>query len=135
MSMERLRDRIGGAWLEGCGGFRLAGSIDDVRRVAARMREAGARFVAIVGVPGRDGELVLHWHFDMAGTLLWIEVVVPQGGSLPSIADIYPGADWAERETRDYFAVDFVGRETTEPLMLRAGDAPGVLAGRQGGGA
>ena len=46
---------------------------------------------------------------------------------MPTIADIYPGADWAERETRDYFAVEFEGRESTAPLMLRDTDSPGIL--------
>lgn len=134
MTVARLRDRIGGNWLAGCGGFRLAGSIDDVRRVAGHMRAAGARFVTIVGVTAISGELVLHWHFDLGGTLLWLEASVARGESVPTIHDIYPGADWAERETRDYFAVTFAGRDATDPLMLRDGDAPGVLTRDQGGG-
>ena len=48
-------------------------------------------------------------------------------GLMPTIADIYPGADWAERETRDYFAVEFEGRDSTPPLMLRDTDRPGIL--------
>jgi NADH:ubiquinone oxidoreductase subunit C len=37
------------------------------------------------------------------------------------------GADWAEREARDYYAVTFSGRASTPTLMLREGDEPGVL--------
>jgi NADH:ubiquinone oxidoreductase subunit C len=52
---------------------------------------------------------------------------------MPTIADIYPGADWAERETRDYFAVKFEGRDSTPPLMLRDTDRPGILLETNGG--
>jgi NADH:ubiquinone oxidoreductase subunit C len=48
-----------------------------------------------------------------------------------SFADLCPGVDWAERETYEYFAVEFTGRDNNKPLMLR----PGLEAGlnrRQG---
>jgi NADH:ubiquinone oxidoreductase subunit C len=45
---------------------------------------------------------------------------------MPSITDLCPAADWVERETREYFAVEFTGRETTKPLMTRAGDPIGI---------
>jgi NADH:ubiquinone oxidoreductase subunit C len=51
---------------------------------------------------------------------------------VPSIVDIYPGADWAEREAREYYAVTFEGRVSTPPLMLREGDAVGILLGPEG---
>jgi len=31
-----------------------------------------------------------------------------------------------ERETHEYFAVEFIGRETTKPLMTRPGDPIGI---------
>lgn len=134
MSVTRLRERINGDWLEARGGLQLAGTLEDVRRVARQMRSAGARFVALVGAPGSGEELRLCWHFDVEGTLLWLEACLEGDARVPTIVDIYPGADWAEREARDYFAVSFEGRQDTEPLMLRAGDAPGVLNRDQGGG-
>jgi NADH:ubiquinone oxidoreductase subunit C len=42
-----------------------------------------------------------------------------------SFADLCPGVDWAERETYEYFAVEFTGRDNNKPLMLR----PGLEAG------
>ena len=38
--------------------------------------------------------------------------------SLPSITPIYRGANWHERETRDFFGIDFVGHPHLIPLLL-----------------
>jgi NADH-quinone oxidoreductase subunit C len=38
--------------------------------------------------------------------------------SVPSIAEIYPAADWHERETRDMFGIDFPGHWNLVPLLL-----------------
>lgn len=37
---------------------------------------------------------------------------------VPSIAAIYPAADWHERETRDMFGIDFEGHPNLVPLLL-----------------
>ena len=44
-------------------------------------------------------------------------------GSIPSIADIFGGANWHERETRDMFGVVFSGHPYLEPLLLAEEDA------------
>jgi len=38
--------------------------------------------------------------------------------SLPSICDIYQGANWHERETRDLYGVNFDGHPNLKPLLL-----------------
>jgi NADH-quinone oxidoreductase subunit C len=38
--------------------------------------------------------------------------------TVPSIAAIYPAADWHERETRDMFGIDFPGHWNLVPLLL-----------------
>ena len=38
------------------------------------------------------------------------------------VADLLPPADWVEREVRDYYALEFLGRDDTPALMLREGD-------------
>lgn len=37
---------------------------------------------------------------------------------LPTISGIYPGADWHERETHDFFGIVFTGHPCLEPLLL-----------------
>ncbi|WP_326551297.1 NADH-quinone oxidoreductase subunit C [Micromonospora sp. NBC_01813] len=37
---------------------------------------------------------------------------------LPSVVDVFPGADWHERETYEMFGVDFTGHPGLTPLLL-----------------
>jgi len=37
---------------------------------------------------------------------------------LPTISDIFPGADWHERETHDFFGIKFIGHPNLAPLLL-----------------
>jgi NADH-quinone oxidoreductase subunit C len=43
---------------------------------------------------------------------------VSDQGSVPSIADIFDGANWHERETHEMFGVVFSGHPYLEPLLL-----------------
>jgi NADH-quinone oxidoreductase subunit C len=42
---------------------------------------------------------------------------------MPTISDIFDGANWHERETRDMFGVVFTGHPYLEPLLLPEEDA------------
>lgn len=42
------------------------------------------------------------------------------GGSLPSVADLVPGAAWHEREAAEFFGMTFDGGDP-RPLLLRSG--------------
>jgi NADH-quinone oxidoreductase subunit C len=39
-------------------------------------------------------------------------------GAIASITDLYPGANWHERETHEMFGVDFPGHPDLKPLLL-----------------
>jgi respiratory-subunit NADH dehydrogenase subunit len=129
MTAEGLRERLGGTWAERGGAWRRAVDAGEVRAVARAMLEAEARFAALVARPCAGGGARLAWHWDAAGALLSLEATLPAGAAAPSIADVYPGADWAEREAHDAYGVAFTGRATQEPLLRREGDAPGLLLG------
>ncbi|HEX5596749.1 MAG TPA: NADH-quinone oxidoreductase subunit C [Micromonosporaceae bacterium] len=44
---------------------------------------------------------------------------VPRDGAeVPSIVDLFPGADWHERETHEMFGIGFAGRPDPQPLLL-----------------
>jgi NADH-quinone oxidoreductase subunit C len=43
---------------------------------------------------------------------------VDDDGSVPTISDIYEGANWHERETKEMFGVLFSGHPYLEPLLL-----------------
>ena len=42
--------------------------------------------------------------------------------SVPSISHIFQGADWHERETRDFFGLNFTGHPNLIPLILDESD-------------
>lgn len=127
-STMSLCDRIGGTWSQRGGAMWLRVRLEDVRPAARIMLEGGARLAVILARPlsGTEG-VRLSWHFAVGAAILALETALSEGQAAPSIADIYPGADWAERETRDYYAVSFAGRDATPPLVLGRGDDPGIL--------
>ena len=125
MTSQEWRQRAGGNW--------MPANLGEIRSIAQSMLERGARFEAFVVTQTKAGELRLIWHWDLKGKLFSVESTAAVGTPLPSIVDIYCGADWAEREARDYYGVTFEGRVSTPPLMLREADAPGVLLRSEGG--
>jgi hypothetical protein len=97
----------------------------DVRATAAHMVSLEARFVAITATERPDKEIRLDYQWDLKGQLLTF-VTATTAQQIPSITDLCPAADWVERETYEYFAVEFTGRDNTKPLMTRAGDPVGI---------
>lgn len=100
------------------------GNVDPVS-LAQFLVEAEARLVTITAyqLPG-DGGFCLEYLWDKEGKLLGFPFY-PAGKEMPSIYSICAAADWIEREIHEEFAIEFTGREY-EPLLLRAGDHPGV---------
>lgn len=47
-----------------------------------------------------------------------VRVSVEQDNTLPTISDIFQGADWHERETKDFFGVVFRDHPNLKPLLL-----------------
>jgi NADH:ubiquinone oxidoreductase subunit C len=135
MKPEELCKEIDVRWTSWGEGWRTIVSMDAVREIATYMRKSDARFASLVGIAANDKTLRVSWHWDLEGTVFSVETKLTLDQKLPSIVDIYPGADWAEREARDYFAVHFQGRESTPPLMLRQEDVPGILLPTEGGNA
>jgi respiratory-subunit NADH dehydrogenase subunit len=130
MNASEIRALIGGSWEERADGWWRGTAPGELRGAARAMRDGGARFAALVPSAVPEGMLRLTWHWDVGGTLLTLDATVATGVAVPSIVDLLPAADWAEREARDYYAVAFEGRPSTAPLMLRDGDTAGVMLGK-----
>jgi hypothetical protein len=132
MNTQRARERAGGAWSARSDGWWLTTGRNAIRNLARALKLEGVRFAALTLRP--EGErLRLSWHWDAGGVLLSVETLLEPDTAVPSIVDHWPGADWAEREIRYYYAVTFEGRDSTPTLMLREGDEPGVLLHPKGG--
>ena len=64
-------------------------------------------------------EVVYHlWSFTKKHSLQVKTRVTYDDANVPSIATIYPAADWHERETRDMFGINFEGHWNLVPLLL-----------------
>lgn len=48
-----------------------------------------------------------------------VRTQIPRGNpQLPTISKIFPGADWHERETHDFFGIRFEGHSNLTPFLL-----------------
>jgi NADH-quinone oxidoreductase subunit C len=124
--IQTLQDLgLGGGWEWKNGSWWKTPEAMDVRATVALMIALRGRFVTITATEKPDKEIRLDYQWDLDGQLLsFITATVAQ--QIPSITDLCPAADWVERETREYFAVEFTGRENTLPLMTREGDPIGI---------
>lgn len=56
-------------------------------------------------------------HFAASCSIL-LRVSAGENNSVPSIAAVYQGADWHEREAHDFFGITFSGHPNLKPLIL-----------------
>jgi NADH-quinone oxidoreductase subunit C len=97
----------------------------DYRRVAELARrdpELACNFFDFIS--GVDEEaagigLVLHVYSTSHRHHLQVRTVVPRdGGHLPTVSDLWAGADWQEREMAELFGVGFDGHPNLAKLLL-----------------
>lgn len=61
---------------------------------------------------GRELHAVYHLTSVTHGRSLRLEVAAPdEDPTIPSTVSVYPGNDWHERETFDFFGINFTGRD------------------------
>jgi NADH-quinone oxidoreductase subunit C len=98
---------------------------DDVPAVLTACRDDGRLDLAYLrclsGVDWQDEglEVVYHLYSMSKKHGLTVKTRVTYGdASVPSVASIYPAADWHEREARDMFGIHFPGHWNLTPLLL-----------------
>lgn len=89
-------------------------------KLAKDFLAAGYHLEDVSGLDTADGAVsVYHFdHFDSPcrATVL---VIAPHGAaSFPSIASVYEGAEWHERETRDFYGFNYEGNPNLIPLLM-----------------
>lgn len=85
-----------------------------------RLRAADYHLEDVLALDCVEGFVVTYHfaHFDKPGRTA-LRVVAPHDApSLPSIAAIFEGAEWHERETRDFHGVIFEGNPNFIPLLM-----------------
>ncbi len=64
-------------------------------------------------------EVVYHLYSFTKGQKLTVKTRVPyDDANVPSVAAVYPAAEWHEREARDMFGINFPGHPDLRPLLL-----------------
>jgi len=92
---------------------------DQVREAARALSAAGFFLETITAVEVREGLLVTYLYDSPADPgRLAVRTLAARGGSLSSVAEVFPGAEWHEREAADFLGLEFRGNPNPVPLLL-----------------
>ena len=93
---------------------------EHIESAAEKLLEAGYHLEDIGGLDAVEGGVVVYHfsHFSIPGRLA-LRVIIPhEKPHVPSIAAVYPGAEWHERETKDFFGYTFTNIPSDNPLLV-----------------
>jgi NADH-quinone oxidoreductase subunit C len=120
--LQRLQERFGEAVLQNEAPYGLLTvevkpeSAHDIISWLKGDNELKMSFLTLLGAvhypdnKGREIAVVYHLHSLIHNVRLRLKAYLPiENPSIPSITDIYVGANWQERETFDFFGVQFTG--------------------------
>jgi len=105
--------KTGQVWLA----FLPASSLE---RAAERLLKADYFIEDVCAVDCAEGYVVVYHfdHFEKPGRVT-LKVIAPHAEpNVPSIAHLFDGAEWHERETRDFHGVQFIGNPNFVPLLI-----------------
>ena len=84
-------------------------------------KELSLRFAIASGVDTPSGfEILYHFSFDKAGEFYSARVLIADKvhPEIDSIAPIFPGAEWIEREIWEMLGINFIGHPNLKRLLL-----------------
>jgi NADH-quinone oxidoreductase subunit C len=135
-TLQRLGETIAGA-LAGAvighsvayGDLTITANAADIVKVVTFLRDdERCRFVSIIDVtavdwPSREKRFDVVYHFLSPTRNLRIRVKVEtdEATPVPSIIDVFPGANWYERETYDLYGVLFTGHPDLRRILTDYG--------------
>ena len=97
---------------------------DKVRDFARVMRRNDYYLVFVGGVHIAEGlEVTYQFASFCAPCRVMGRAPVDGDGAIPTICDIFDGANWHERETKDMYGIVFTGHPYLQPLLLAEEDA------------
>lgn len=126
---EKLRGRFAGAIVEG-GEFRgetsLTVSLSRLRDICAEMRGLG--FDYLVDITSIDHfeeeprfEIVYELYALADGIHFRLKARVEDGAEVPTVSDLWPTADWHEREIYDMMGIRFAGHPDLRRILMWEG--------------
>jgi NADH-quinone oxidoreductase subunit C len=135
-TLEKLGETIAGA-LPGSvlhhgianGELTIAVTARDIVKIATFLRDDDScQFWSIIDVtaidwPGRERRFDVVYHFlsPKQNQRVRVKVETDESTPVPSIIDVFPGANWFERETYDLYGVLFTGHPDMRRLLTDYG--------------
>ncbi len=105
-------------------GYHLEASVnpDQVVSVAAELDEEGFSLDTITGIDWLaqgQMEVVYDYFHPLKFLRVAVRARIPRDNpEIPTVSDVFPGANWHERETHDFFGIRFVGHPNLTPFLL-----------------
>ena len=111
------------------GELSISTTVNELIRVLGFLRDdERCQFISFVDVtavdwPSRERrfDVVYHLLSPRKNCRIRVKVEVSEGTSVPSIIDVFPGANWFERETYDLYGVPFTGHPDMRRLLTDYG--------------
>jgi NADH-quinone oxidoreductase subunit C len=95
---------------------------EEVVAAAGLMDEHGFALDAVTGVDWlAEGQMEVIYDYFHPANGLRVAVrarISRETPEIPTISAVFPGANWHERETHDFFGIRFVGHPDLTPLLL-----------------
>ena len=95
---------------------------DQVVFAAEQLDEHGFSIDTITGVDWiaeKQMEVVYDYYHPVSGLRAVVRTRIPRDNpELPTISNVFPGANWHERETHDFFGIKFAGHPDLTPFLL-----------------
>jgi NADH-quinone oxidoreductase subunit C len=105
-------------------GYHLASQVqpDCVQTTAVELDREGMALDTITGVDWmaeNQMEVVYDYFHPVTGLRAVVRARIPRDNpEIPSISLVFPGANWHERETHDFFGIRFLGHPNLTPFLL-----------------
>lgn len=123
---EKIREKIGDKILEWKEhsprrAYFTIDKKDIVKTVEFLFRDLGLRFSTASGMDTQAAfEILYHFSFDQAGEFYSLRVMITDKDhpEIDSIATLFPGAEWIEREMWEMLGINFKGHPNLKRLLL-----------------
>jgi NADH-quinone oxidoreductase subunit C len=95
--------------------------MDELRKKALEVKESGYTYFSFMTAVDNGSNLTLYYRLANLenNSEVWLVVEnVPYGAEVPSLYDIFEGADWHERECYDLFGVRFSNHPNLKRILL-----------------
>jgi NADH-quinone oxidoreductase subunit C len=105
-------------------GYHLDATVtpDQVVSITELLNKEGFAIDTITGVDWmaeQQMEVVYDYYHPVENVRAVVRTRVPrENPEVPTISNIYPGANWHERETHDFFGIRFQGHPNLTPFLL-----------------